>query len=75
MHAWVSFINKTKYKTIYLQTEEERPGIMLLHNVPSQYIYTSAGTVSADIFSPSGIKLKTTTFSVHPAKLQTVTLR
>ena len=74
MYAWVRFINKTKHDTVYIQPEEERPGVLLLRNAPSRYIYTPAGTFSVGIFSPSGIKITTMTFSIFPGRLQTVVL-
>lgn len=75
MTAWVRFINCTKYKALYLQTEEKNVPILLLYKHISKYIFCTAGSAVVSIYDLNGNFIKSFYLSVKPNVLQTIVLK
>ncbi len=74
MSAWVRFINKTKYKAIYIDTDGLYSPLLLCNEEASRYIFSSDGTIRVKIFDKKGKLIKDTPYSVIPARLNTIVL-
>ena len=75
MTAWVRFENQTSYNAIYIRLGETQKPVLLIKDIASKYIYSSSGSIQAEIYDTHGHFIKSVPLSVIPAKMQTIILQ
>ena len=74
MSAWVRFVNKTDYDTIYIHTDDLYSPLLLCSKESSEYIFSSDGTLRVKVFDKHGTLIQDAPFSIIPARLNTIVL-
>ncbi len=75
MHAWVRFLNKTKYSAVYIKINDIALPLLAVHGRFSDYITAPAGSVVFELFDNHGHFCREILLSLPPGRLYSVILK